>query len=69
VENSTVAIFTACAGVLGGMSGGLLSGIYQEWRDKREQPILEIDYLGNNANRTERGNEIYIRASVRNKSI
>ena len=42
MDNST-AVWISRAAAIG---GGLLSGVYQHWRDNCERPILQIDYQG-----------------------
>jgi hypothetical protein len=54
------------AGAGAAIAGGLLSGAYQHFRDLYEEPKLQIDYEGTDANKVETDNEIYIRARVRN---
>jgi hypothetical protein len=57
---------SAVIGAGAAIAGGLLTGAYKHARDWWERPILQIDYLGSGANRIESGDDIFIRARVRN---
>ena len=74
MENSTAVVISGGAAIVGGLLGGVLSGVYNHLRDGREQPKLLIDYAGGDANRVEVElasgiSEIYVRARVRNTGV
>jgi hypothetical protein len=56
----------AILGAGAAIAGGLLTGAYKHARDWWERPILKLDYLRSDANQIVSGNDIFIRARVRN---
>jgi hypothetical protein len=65
----------ACAAILGGVAGGVLSGWYQDRRDNRDRPRLKLDFDAH-ADKVETAwggtypfDGIILRASLRNEGV
>ena len=72
-----IAATGAGAALIGGITGGLVTGSFEYFQQKRTRPRLKLDYVGGQANKVESTfesnkltvTEIFIRARLRNTGI